>query len=128
MWKLSEPKKDIESDSSSKDNWEKQLKKLRRIDFLGAITTIATTLTFLLGLEFGSKEAWNSPSTIGLLVCSLAFGILFIAIEKYWAREPIFPVRLMLHRDILTNYLITLFQGIAQMGVSHSDLELKWYD
>ena len=93
--------------------------KLCRVDFLGAITVIIATLSFLLALEMGSKTmAWVSPITILLIVSFSVFACAFIYVEKYWAKEPVFPVHLMRHRDIVTTYPVGVFRSIAQMGVS----------
>ena len=115
-WSRGEEKR---GDSPQNSEQEGLLEKLRRIDFLGAITIILLTLSFLLALEIGSKTmVWVSPLTISLLVSFPVLACAFICIEKYWAREPVFPVHLMRHRDIVTTYPVGVFQSIAQMGVS----------
>lgn len=55
-------------------------------------------------------------------ILSLAFAwitsiILFGLAESYWASEPIFPVRLLVNRKVISSYLIVFFQCGAQMSV-----------
>lgn len=103
---------------SNGDLKESQFDKLRRIDFLGAATIITATVSFLLALELGGKRmAWASPTTTVLFVSSCLFGVGFLLVEKYWAKEAIFPIRLFIHRDVITSYPIGLLQAMAQMGV-----------
>ena len=126
LW-LPQSRSEEELEDSPKRSDQKGLfEKLRRVDFLGAITVILMTLSFLLALEIGSKTmVWVSPLTISLLISFPVLACAFIYIEKYWAKEPVFPVHLMRHRDIVTTYPVGVFQSIAQMGVSvdrNSDL------
>ncbi|TPX35506.1 hypothetical protein SmJEL517_g02110 [Synchytrium microbalum] len=74
---------------------ERVLKKLRRIDYLGAFILIAFSVFFLLGLQWGGQDyAWNSQEVIGVLACGVVFFCLFIVVEWRWAAEPIIPMRL----------------------------------
>lgn len=52
-----------------------------------------------------------------LLGVSVATGSLFILVEGFWAKEPIFPLRLLRNRDVLTSYINLGFQSGAQMAV-----------
>ncbi|MCJ1330870.1 hypothetical protein MMC10_007557 [Thelotrema lepadinum] len=63
--------------------------------------------------------AWVSPITILLIVSFSVFACAFIYVEKYWAKEPVFPVHLMRHRDIVTTYPVGVFRSIAQMGLMY---------
>ena len=60
---------------------------------------------------------WDSPLVLVLTSLSLALGLLFLLVEGYWAKEPVFPLRLLIHRDVLTAYLIASLQTAAQLGV-----------
>jgi len=44
---------------------------------------------------------------------------LFLLVEAFWAKEPIFPLRLLLNRDVITTYINLGFQTGAQGAVSH---------
>ena len=60
---------------------------------------------------------WNSPLILVLASLSLVLGLLFLLVEGYWTKEPVFPLRLLIHRDVLTAYLIAGLQTAAQLGV-----------
>ena len=108
---------DMEEDLNE-SKWKRQSNKLRRIDFLGATTIIIATVCFLLALQFGSKDmSWASARAIVPFAASIMFGAGFVAIEKYWATEPVFPIRLMIHRDIITTYPVTCLQTVAQVSL-----------
>jgi hypothetical protein len=43
---------------------------------------------------------------------------IFVIVEGFWAKEPIFPLRLLLNRDVITSYVNLGFQTGAQGAVS----------
>lgn len=87
--------------------------KLKRVDFLGALTLVASLVFLLLGLNSGGNVVpWNHPLVYVSLPLSLIFLILFIFVEDRIADEPIIPVRLLLNQTVaaacLTNWFITM--------------------
>ena len=93
--------------------------KFRRIDFPGAILLVTSIVAFLLVLNFASKKLTvTDPLIIGLFVLWLATSLLFLLVEAKYADEPIFPLRLLVHRDVLTSYLIIGLMITGQMCVS----------
>lgn len=73
----------------------------------------------MLVLDLGGKKLqWKGPALLTLIALSAFLGILFVLVEAYWTEEPVFPIRLMLHQDVLTSYLIAGLQIGAQTGVS----------
>ena len=73
---------------------------------------------FLLALDLGGQKVrWTHPIIWILLSLSAVFGIIFLAVEAYVAQEPIFPLRLMVHPDVVVGYLVTGLQACAQLGV-----------
>jgi hypothetical protein len=123
IWKLQIP----HLDESSKVS---HASKLRRIDFLGAILLSISIVCGLMVLEMGGQRViWTSPKILTLLGSSLITGNLFILVEGFWAKEPIFPLRLLLNRDVVTSYINLAFQTGAQGAVSvlHSFcFDAKW--
>jgi MFS family permease len=98
---------------------ESKGKKFRRIDFAGAFLLAATVASFILAVELGGQKLpWTSPTVLGLLGAGTACGALFVTAEKYWALEPIFPLELLWHKDVLCAYLVLMLQTAAQFGVS----------
>lgn len=73
---------------------------LKAIDWLGGITIIGATITFLIGLEFGGVTfPWNSTQVICLIVFGLTMVVLFWFFEAKFARYPVMPLRLFKHRS-----------------------------
>lgn len=100
--------------------------KLRRIDFLGSISLALTIVGFLLVLDLGGQKVpWGHPAIWILLTLSVTLGLLFLFIEGYVAREPIFPLQLLVHRAVVTTYLVGALQAAAQYGV-HLHLTHTW--
>ncbi|MCJ1262596.1 hypothetical protein MMC22_002466 [Lobaria immixta] len=96
-------------------------RKLRRVDFLGSLTLAIATTGFLLALDLGGQKIrWTHPIIWILLSLSAVVGIIFLLVEAYVAQEPIFPLRLLIHRDVVTAYLITGLQSCAQFGVMYT--------
>lgn len=91
------------------DTWE----RLKRIDFLGAITLVLTLVTLLLGLNTGGNQVpWTHPLVLTSLPVSAVFLGLFIYVEANIASEPVIPVHLLLNRTVLsaclTNWFVTM--------------------
>jgi MFS family permease len=89
--------------------------KFARIDFMGAICMTLSLLGLLLPLEIGGdRVAWSSPIILALFGGAAIFGTLFLVIEAWVAKEPIVPVHLLRHRDVVTSGSIMLCQCAAQ--------------
>lgn len=87
--------------------------RLKRIDFLGAITLVLTLVTLLLGLNTGGNQvSWTHPLVLTSLPVSAVFLGLFIYVEANIASEPVIPVHLLLNRTVLsaclTNWFVTM--------------------
>jgi len=110
-WKLKIPTQEAEVTKS-------QFSKLKRIDFLGA-TLLSTSIVWgLLVLDLGGQKIpWLDARIVALSGASLVTGICFLLVEAFWAKEPIFPLRLLLNRDVVVSYINLGFQSAAQMAV-----------
>jgi predicted MFS family arabinose efflux permease len=86
--------------------------KLRRVDFLGAITLICTVFFLLLGLDRGGNIGWQDTTAQYSLTAFVVFGSIFAFIEMEWAREPFAPKRIIVNRSLIASYLVNFF-GIA---------------
>ncbi|OGM47145.1 putative efflux pump antibiotic resistance protein [Aspergillus bombycis] len=85
---------------------------LKAIDWLGSLSIIGFTLMVLLGLNFGGETfAWNSPQVICLIVFGSLFSIIFFCGEKYVAKYPLMPLKILKHRSNMAVSLVTLFHG-----------------
>ncbi|KAE8337799.1 hypothetical protein BDV24DRAFT_139232 [Aspergillus arachidicola] len=85
---------------------------LKAIDWLGSLSIIGFTLMVLLGLNFGGEAfSWNSPQVICLIVFGSLFSIVFFYGEKYVAKYPLMPLKILNHRSNIAVSLVTLFHG-----------------
>ena len=111
--KLEREEKSLPLDSKSSSQ-----SKLRRVDFMGSLSLALTIIGVLLVLDLGGQKLpWGHPVIWITLSASVVVGILFILIEAYVAREPIFPLQLLIHRDIMTAYLLGILQLAGQVSV-----------
>ena len=114
-WKLDGPDT---LDSSEADSYKGKQGKLHRIDFLGSISLALAITGFLLVLELGGhKLPWTHPLIWIIFAAAAVSGIAFTLVEAFVAREPVFPLRLLIHRDVVTAYLVSGIQVAAQFGV-----------
>jgi predicted MFS family arabinose efflux permease len=92
--------------------------KLARIDFLGATFMTLSILCLLFPLEIGGgRIPWTSPSIFILLGFAVLFGGCLLVTEKWYAKEPIFPLEFLKKKDPLVSFLIGGCQSAAQMGL-----------
>ncbi|CAG8588813.1 11999_t:CDS:2, partial [Racocetra fulgida] len=72
------------------------LNKIKRVDIIGTIVMISSTVCILLPLNWGgSTYPWNSPVII-ILLCVGALGyIIFGLVENYIVTEPVAPLTLI---------------------------------
>ncbi|KAL1975493.1 hypothetical protein VTN31DRAFT_3885 [Thermomyces dupontii] len=89
-----------------KEDWRS---KLRRVDFLGAVTLIGAVFGALFGLDRGSNVAWNIPVSYIPLAISAALFVVFGIIEVYIAAEPFAPRDIIADRALLSCYGCNFF-------------------
>lgn len=109
-WKLEEPQHEAELKQSV---WT----KLKRIDFIGAFFMSVAILACITAFDLGSKKA-NTSVLITLIVIGVSAGALFALTEKFWAKEPIFPLELLGQHAVITSYSIIFIQTGIQVAVS----------
>jgi hypothetical protein len=109
----------FDSTSTPADTPKAKIKtRLWRIDFLGAILLTVVIVSFLLVLNIASKKlAVSDPMVLGLCGLWAGSSLLFVLVEARYASEPIFPLQLLLHRDVLTSYLLAFMIIMGQMIV-----------
>lgn len=83
--------------------------KLKRIDFVGAITLVIANFALLLGLDQGGNVSWTSPLVISSLAVAFIFYPLFMLVELRWAAEPFAPKHIMVNPALLASYLCNAF-------------------
>ena len=112
--------KPVEADeNASMGSLQTTLSKIRRIDFLGAFLLATSIVSFVLVFNLASKDlTFSDPWVISLIVLFFVSSFLFLFVEARVSSEPIFPLRLLLERDVLTAYLIIGFVLIGNICVS----------
>ncbi|KAI8302633.1 major facilitator superfamily transporter [Colletotrichum sp. SAR11_240] len=109
----------VETEDSKPEDSKKS--PLARIDFLGAGLLALFILAFLLPIEIGgTKVPWTHPLIFIFFGAAIVLGGLFAATEQWWAKEPIFPLEILKHRDVVLTYFITGAQVAAQLGLMFS--------
>ena len=83
--------------------------KLRRIDFLGAISLLAAVSLLLIAMDRGSNVSWTSTLTLACLAISIAMFIIFLFVETKIASEPFAPSRIIFERSLFACYLCNFF-------------------
>lgn len=92
--------------------------KLSRVDFLGATLMALSILSLLLPLEIGGERIpWSDYRIASLFTAALFFGALFLAVEGWVSKEPIIPMSVLRHKEVLLSSLIMLCQVAAQVGL-----------
>ncbi|KAI1401456.1 MFS general substrate transporter [Hypoxylon fuscum] len=93
---------------------------LAAIDWLGSLLIIGGTLMFLFGLEFGGVTyPWNSAPTICLIVFGIVTIGIFIAVEKWYAKYPVIPLRLFKFGKNISTFGICLVHGAVFISGSY---------
>ena len=87
-----------------------------RVD-VGGIATLSVTVTalVLVATWAGSRFAWGSPVTLGLIGTALATGCAFVLIESR-AAEPLLPLTLFAERNFYIPALAGLAMAVAVFG------------
>ena len=107
--------------------------KAPRVDYLGTILIGGSAVMFLLALNWaGAGYSWGSTRVIGLLVGSAVTLIPFYlyspkiwnwkltcSVEKYWAKEPVMPLRLFTCRTNVAAYWVGMCHRIVYMGLTY---------
>ena len=78
------------------------VEKIKRIDFLGALSLVSSVSLILVGLSLGGNQyPWDAPLVYGSLIGGFGLLVIFILVEKFVAREPLLPLRVLFNRTPL---------------------------
>ena len=102
----------------SAETTESKWLKLRRVDFIGAFFLTAAILAICLLLDLGGRQhmQWNSSWMIGIFIAGLVASIAFITTANF-ITEPIFPLHLLAHWVVVSNYTVTLLGVATQISL-----------
>jgi MFS family permease len=82
-----------------KNTGETPRQKLARVDFLGSITLVSAVSCLLVGMTLKTSAdielPYSDPRVWVLLLLSGVFAVAFVMVEKYIAKSPLMPMRLV---------------------------------
>ncbi|OCF44230.1 hypothetical protein I317_01848 [Kwoniella heveanensis CBS 569] len=91
--------------------------KIKSMDWIGSVLSLTMTVCILVPLSGGgSTFAWSSPVTIALFAVGGISIAAFILVERYQARFPLFPGRILLNRNVCFIIIQTWLVGIVFYG------------
>lgn len=101
--------------ASLKSLWSRFVGHLVDLDAFGLLMFAAgwTCLLLPLTLVNGLKTTWKSHSIIAMLVCGPVILVAFIFYEAYYAKKPVFPLRLFKNKTIIAAALIGFFDFVS---------------
>lgn len=97
-------------------SWHEE-KESTRIDFLGAIFSMAALFSLTLGLVQGRTWHWTSPTIIGLLIGSALLLTLFIWWEGK-AQAPMMPLALFKNKEFTGSALAIVLSNVFLVAVT----------
>jgi MFS family permease len=95
---------------------EKQVRRPMKMDVVGSVLLGIGLLTLLLALSRGSLWGWTSLTTIGLIICSVLFFLVFTVRERRF-EEPIIKIELLKNPNISVAYISMFFIGMVMFMV-----------
>jgi EmrB/QacA subfamily drug resistance transporter len=71
-----------------------------RLDVIGALLVVTASVSFMLGLNLGSRYSWSDPAILLLFVAAAVVGALFIY-RLRTAPEPLIPIAILRNRTVI---------------------------
>ncbi|KAL8823771.1 MAG: hypothetical protein Q9191_005562 [Dirinaria sp. TL-2023a] len=106
------PTTDVKNVQDVKEKW-------RRVDVLGSFVLVGAIILLLVGLNSGGNTVpWNHPLVLASLPISVILIAGFAYVETNTAKEPIIPVKLLLHQTVLAACLTSWFFSMAQLALT----------
>ncbi|KAI9491400.1 major facilitator superfamily domain-containing protein [Zychaea mexicana] len=90
--------------------------KVKRVDWLGVLFSMAFVCCLLLGLNWGSSYGWSSPHAYASFIAAAVSLIGLIVVEGWVAHEPLMPAQVVLNPAILTVYIYAMCLGLSFIG------------
>jgi EmrB/QacA subfamily drug resistance transporter len=85
------------------------------IDYRGALTLAAATLSALLGLSVGSQIGWTHPFVLALFALAPLTVAAFVVIERR-AAHPLLPLRFFAQRNFTASLVAQFMSNFGYMG------------
>lgn len=91
--------------------------KLKLVDFTGITLLFAACASFLVGLEWATKQyAWSHPMVWGLLLATLIMSVAFVWVETK-AKNPVMPLHIYRIRNVWLSCVLNFLGGIPLFGL-----------
>ncbi len=86
------------------------------VDYVGAALVVASVSSLLLYLNYaGENWGWGDMRSIGLVIASILFAVIFVLVELR-AAEPIIPMRLLRNNIFTISNAFGFISGLAMFG------------
>lgn len=95
---------------------EGRAREHRRIDLPGAVLGTAGLVALVYGFSMVPERGWAAPSTAGVIAASAVLLLAFVAVEAR-VREPLLPLRIVVHRSRGGAYLAFVLVMVAMFGM-----------
>ncbi|KAJ1937068.1 hypothetical protein EC988_008002, partial [Linderina pennispora] len=93
------------------------LEKLKKVDFIGSLLSLAGLTLVLLALTWGGRDyAWSSAAVVSCFVVGFVILAAFVFYEYRFAVEPIMPMHLFNRRNVILCSLAHIFFGFGVNG------------
>lgn len=107
----------LEEQTEESTLWE----RFKKIDYLGALTVVASCVCFLLATSMGgNSRAWSDPLVYGLLIASVVLGAAFCYVEANIALNPLMPWPIISSRTPFACALTNFFGVMASYAVTYN--------
>lgn len=88
--------------------------RLKRIDYLGAITVVSAVICFLVATSLGGNiKPWSDPIVLGCFTGAILFAVLFCIVEAKFALHPLMPWNIISSRTPLACSMTNLWCVMA---------------
>ncbi len=91
---------------------ESPVRSPSRVDVPGALLLSGALLSLMVALTEGEQWGWGSPRLLGLLACSAAFAVAWVAVEMR-SSSPMVDIQMLTHRPVLLTNVATMISGFA---------------
>jgi EmrB/QacA subfamily drug resistance transporter len=91
---------------------ESPVRSPSRVDVPGAVLLSGALLSLMVALTEGEQWGWTSAPLLGLLACSAALAVAWVAVEMR-SSSPMVDIRMLTHRPVLLTNVATMISGFA---------------
>jgi ABC-type transport system involved in cytochrome c biogenesis permease subunit len=92
--------------------------KLKHLDTLGTTIFLGAVVSLLLVLQWGGQTIpWGSATSIGLFVCFIVCGFIFIALQWRQEEYATIPFRIVRVRSVYMGAVVLFTLGAASISV-----------